>query len=141
MNDIIDLIARMCLSAIFIFEAFTSLKFISRTKDTMSQYGFTWNQDLLLYGTIFALTIGGIFLLIGYRTTFAVFLLLLYWVPVTFVVYSFWDDPANVRNIHSIIFMKNIAIIGGLLHVWIYGSGRYSVRRLIGLTKFPKEKW
>ncbi|MFN8280667.1 MAG: DoxX family protein [Saprospiraceae bacterium] len=141
MKDFVDLFARMCMSAIFMFEAFTSIKFISRTKDTMTQYGFTWNQDFLLYSTIVALTIGSIFLLIGYRTTFAVFLLLMYWVPVTCVVYSFWDDAANVRNIHSIIFMKNIAITGGLLHVWIYGTGKFSVRRIIGSARLPKEKW
>ncbi|NOT38658.1 MAG: DoxX family protein [Saprospiraceae bacterium] len=141
MKDIIDLIARMCLSGIFLFEAFTSIKFMGRTKETMQQYGFTWNQDLLLYSTIFALTVGGIFLLIGYRTTFAVFLLLIYWVPVTFTVYSFWNDPSNVRNIHSIIFMKNIAIIGGLLLVWIHDPGKYSIKRLVGMTKLPKEKW
>lgn len=131
----------MCLSAIFIFESFTSIKFISRTKETMTQYGFTWNQEFLLYATLIALTVGSIFLLIGYRTTFAVFLLLLYWIPVTFTVYSFWNDPANVRNIHSIIFMKNIAIIGGLLLVLIHDTGRYSIRRLVGMTKLPKEKW
>lgn len=141
MKDIIDLIARICLSAIFFFEAFTSLKFIGRTKDTMTHYGFTWNQDFLVYSTIIALSIGSIFLLIGYRTTFAVFLLLLYWIPVTFTVYSFWNDASNVRNIHSIIFMKNIAIIGGLLLVLIHDSGKYSIKRLFGMTKLPKEKW
>ncbi len=141
MKDIIDLIARLCISAIFVFESFTSIKFISRTKATMTEYGFTWNQDFLLYSTIFFLTMGSIFLLIGYRVKFAVVLLLMYWIPVTFTVYSFWNDPANVRNIHSIIFMKNIAIIGGLLMIFIHETGKYGIKRFFGMTKLPKEKW
>lgn len=107
----------------------------------MAEYGITWNPDFLIVVTALGLAIGGIFLLIGYRSTFAVILLLLYWVPVTFLVYSFWDDPIETRNIHSIIFMKNIAIIGGLIHVLVYGVGNYSVRRFFGVTKLPKEKW
>jgi len=139
MKDIFDLISRIFLSAIFLFEAFTSLKFFERTKDTMTEYGLLWNQDFLLICTIIALTVGGLFLLIGYRPAFAVTLLLMYWVPVTFIVYSFWDDPPAKQNLHSIFFMKNIAIIGGLMHVLIYGTGRYSFRRLFGMTKLPKE--
>lgn len=68
----------------------------------MTEYGLLWNQDFLLICTIIALTVGGLFLLIGYRPAFAVTLLLMYWVPVTFIVYSFWDDPPAKQNLHSI---------------------------------------
>ena len=78
MKDLLDLLARAFISAIFLFEAFTSAKFFERTKLTMTEYGITWNQEFLLISTIIALSIGGIFLLIGYRPGFAVWLLLLY---------------------------------------------------------------
>ncbi len=136
-----DLIARAFLATIFLFEAFTSLKFFDRTRETMIDYGITWQPDFLLIGTCILLTIGGIFLLIGYRPAFAVILLLIYWVPVTFIVYSFWNDPPERQNVQSIFFMKNIAITGGLIHVLVHGTGRLSVKRLIGYTKVPKEKW
>lgn len=141
MKDVLDLLARAFISAIFLFEAFTSAKFFDRTQATMTEYGLTWNQDLLLVSTIVALSVGGIFLLIGYRPGFAVILLLLYWVPVTFIVYSFWNKPPEKQTLYSILFMKNIAITGGLIHIWIYGTGRYSFRRLIGMTRLPKEEW
>ncbi|MBK6545671.1 MAG: DoxX family protein [Saprospiraceae bacterium] len=141
MKDIFDLVARTMLAAISLYEAFTSVQFMTRTKETMIEYGISWNPDLLIYLTAFALALGGIFLLIGYRPGFAVTLLLMYWVPVTFIVYSFWNDPEHIRNIQAIHFMKNIAFIGGMIHVLVYGTGKYSVRRFFGITKLPKEKW
>jgi len=138
MKDLLDLLARAFISAIFLFEAFTSAKFFERTKLTMTEYGITWNQEFLLISTIIALSIGGIFLLIGYRPGFAVWLLLLYWIPVTFIVYSFWNKVPEKQTLYSILFMKNIAITGGLIHVYLYGTGRYSFRRLVGMTRIPK---
>jgi len=79
-----------------------------------------------------------VLILIGYRSSFGAVLLLLYWVPVTFIVHSFWNDPEPVRRLQAILFMKNVAIIGGLLMVLVNGSGRYSVRRLFAKIKVPR---
>ena len=141
MKDIFDLISRVFLSAIFLFESYSSVKHMSRTKATMIEYGFQWNPDLLLYIASFVLLVGGIFLLIGYRSGFAVTLLLIYWVPVTFMVYQFWNAPEGTKNIQTVNFLKNIAIIGGLMHILIHGVGKNSIRRFFGMVKLPKEKW
>ena len=138
MKDIADLIARGLIACIFLYEAYDSIIFFNSTKVTMGAYGINWNQDLLLIGAIFLLSMGGILVLIGYHPNFGAVLLLLYWVPVTFIVYSFWNDPPGVRRINSIMFMKNIAIIGGLLFVFVNGTGKYSVKRLLHVLKLPK---
>lgn len=141
MKDSFDLLARTMIATISLFEAFTTIQFMSRTKQTMLEYGLSWYPDFLIYFTAFTLLVGGVFLLIGYRPALAVTLLLLYWVPVTLIVYSFWNDPPSVRNIQAIHFMKNIAFIGGMIHILVHGTGRYSIRRFFGVTKLPKEKW
>lgn len=135
MKDWIDLIGRMCIALISLFEAYDSIYYFRQTKATMSQYHITWNQDLLLSGAIFLLLLGGTLILIGYRSSFGAILLLMYWIPVTFIVHSFWNDPPEFRREESIHFMKNIAIIGGMLIVLVNGSGRYSIRRLFATTK------
>jgi putative oxidoreductase len=33
--------------------------------------------------------------------------------------------------------MKNIAITGGLLMVWVNGAGRYSIKRLFATFRVP----
>ena len=138
MKNVLDLIARIFLACIFLFEAYDSIAYFKQTKETMTEYGFTWNQDVLLVCTIIGLLIGGILVLIGYRVGLGALLLLLYWIPVTFTVYSFWNDPDDYRRLHSIIFMKNVAIIGGLLMLIVNGSGKFSVKRLLMVTRIPK---
>lgn len=101
----------------------------------MASYGLTWRQDMLLFGAIFLLVVGGIMVLIGYRAKLGALLLLMYYVPLTFIVHSFWNDPKEVERIQAIMFMKNIAIIGGLLMIIAHGSGRYSVKRLLATLR------
>lgn len=139
MYHIFDLIGRILISAIFIFEGIDSILFAEKTKMTMAEYGITWKPDLLLYTSIVALMIGAIMLLIGYRIRLGVWLLLLYWVPVTCIVYSFWNDPSELQRLHAIMFMKNIAVAGGLFMIAAHGGGKYSVQRLFQVSKLPNE--
>ncbi|TNE47004.1 MAG: DoxX family protein [Bacteroidetes bacterium] len=135
MRDITDLIGRIFLSAIFLFEAVDSTLYFEKTKLTMTQYGLTWSQDMLLYGAILFLLMGGLMVLTGYRSTLGAILLLCYWVPVTFIVHDFWLYPKAELRLQSILFMKNIAITGGLLMLIGKGSGRFSIRRLLATTR------
>lgn len=135
MRDAIDLIGRIFLATIFIFEAVDSILYIEKTKQVMAMHGMTWNQDFLLYCAIFLLLTGGLMVLTGYRSTLGVILLLIYWVPVTFIVHDFWNCPKETLREQSILFMKNIAIIGGLLMLAGKGSGRFSIRKLLATTR------
>ena len=101
----------------------------------MTEYGVTWNQDLLMYGSIFLLLMGGILILIGYRVALGATCLLLYWLPFTFIVFSWWNDPEEIRRMNSLIFMKNLAVAGGLLMILVNGAGRYSVKRIFATTR------
>jgi putative oxidoreductase len=138
MKHIFDLLGRLFLSFIFFYEAYDSIKYFKGTKEIMTSYGLTWRQDLLLYGAIFVLIVGGTMLLTGYRAKLGSFLLLLYWLPVTFIVHSFWNDaPGPEARMEGIHFMKNIAITGGLMMVFANGVGKYSVRRLFATFRVP----
>lgn len=135
MKDIADLIGRICISAIFLYEAYDSTVYFNSTKRTMIEYGLTWQTELMLITAVICLIIGGLCVLIGFKASFGAALLLLYWVPVTFVLYSFWNDPPPLQRINAMHFMKNVAIIGGLLIIVVNGSGSYSVRRLLSYTR------
>jgi len=137
MYHLFDLIGRIMMSAIFVFEAIDSIMYAEQTKTTMAEYGIFWKQDLLLYGSITMLIIGALMLLIGYRVKFGVWLLLLYWIPVTCIIYSFWNDPVETQRLNAIFFMRNIAIAGGLLIIAANGAGKYSIKRLMQVSKIP----
>ena len=138
MRDWIDLIARILLAGVFIYEAVDSIIFFHDVQEAMTIYGLTWKQDLLLGGAIVLLSIGGILFLLGYRVGLAGVLVLMYWLPVTFIVYSFWNDPPHEVRLNAIIFAKNLAIAGGVLLLMIRGSGRISIKRIERVTRIPK---
>lgn len=135
MKDILDLVGRIFLSVIFFHDAIDSLWYFGATKEKMEDFGLVWQQDFLLGCTIFLLLFGGMLILLGYRSSFGAVLILLYWIPVTFVAHSFWNDIEPFRRLEAQIFMRNLAIIGGLLMVLVNGSGKYSVKRLLATTK------
>lgn len=137
MKDIADLIARILISFIFLFEAYDYIRDFDGTKSIMADYGLTWNPNMLLFGAITLLILGGVMVLSGYRSSLGATLLLLYWIPVTFIMHSFWNDPESIRQASELHFMKNLAIIGGLLTVLVNGSGRYSIRRLFATARVP----
>lgn len=137
MKHFLDLLGRIFMALIFIFEALDSIWYFQDTKDKMTSYGLTWNQNLLLYGAIFLLLLGGILVLIGYRAKLGALLLLAYWVPVTFIVHSFWNDPEEIRRVQSIFFMRNLGIVGGLLFIIVNGSGKYSIKRIFATSRVP----
>ena len=137
MYHVFDLLGRVMMSAIFIFEAIDSIMYAEQTKTTMADYGILWRQDLLLYASITMLILGALMLLVGYRIRFGAWLLLLYWIPVTCIVYSFWNDPVDIQRLNAIFFMRNIAIAGGLLVIASHGAGKYSIKRLMTVSKIP----
>lgn len=136
MKNFLDLSGRVLLSFIFLFEAYDALKYVGHTKSLMTSYGIVWRQDMLLYGAVAFLILGGLMVLTGYRARLGAFLLLLYWLPVTFIVHAFWTHPAgDLQRSESIHFMKNIAIAGGLLMVMANGTGAWAVRRIFATAR------
>ena len=133
MKDIMDLIGRALISVIFYFEAYDKIFFMNDTRNHMTALHILWNQNTLIYASGFCLILGATMILLGYRMGFGVFLILLYWIPLTIILNKFWDYPYahEARRGVALHFMKNIAIIGGLLLLYVHGSGRYSMRRLL----------
>ncbi|MBC7884963.1 MAG: DoxX family protein [Saprospiraceae bacterium] len=138
MKDIADLLGRILIAFLFMYEALDAFVFFDKTKATMTAYGLTWQQDLLLGTIIFALLLGGILVLIGYYANIGAMLLLCYWLPFTVIVYSFWDDPQEYQRLHALYFMRNLAMCGGLLLLMANGAGKYSVKRLIYIMRLPQ---
>ena len=139
MRDYVDLLARIFIAFIFLYEAYDSIVFFKNTKETMTAYGITWNQDLLLIAVIFVLILGSIMILIGYYASVGAFLILLYWIPFTLIVYSFWNDPLELRRVNSLYFMRNAGTASALLLLIVNGAGRFSVRRIFHVLTLPEE--
>ena len=137
MKDLSDLLGRLLLSFLFFFEAYDYFAYEQLNKQAMTIYGLTYNQEFFLYGAIVILILGALMLLFGYRMRLGAILLLIYWIPLTFIVHDFWTLEAGTEayRAQSVLFMKNLAIAGGLLIAASHVSGRWRVRRLFATTK------
>ncbi len=137
MKDYFDLLARIFIAFIFLYEAYDSIVFFHKTKDTMTAYGITWNQDFVLSAVILTLIVGSFLILVGYYASIGGGLILLYWLPFTFIVYSFWNDPLELRRVNSLYFMRNLGVAAALLLLMVNGAGKFSVRRILHTLKLP----
>lgn len=138
MKGIADLFGRIFIGIIFFYEVVDTMFFYENTKETMSAYGITWGQDIFLVIALILLGLGATLVFIGYFARVGAVCLLLYWIPYTFIVYSFWNDPPDLQRVNALHFMNNLAVTGGLLLLLANGSGKYSVRRLIHVMRLPK---
>ena len=73
MKNLTDLLGRMLLSFIFLYEAYDIASYVHHTKGVMMQYGIVWRQELLIYGAITFLSVGGLMILSGYRAKLGAF--------------------------------------------------------------------
>ena len=94
----------------------------------MKAYGMP-AAELLIWPALLVELIGGAMLLAGWKARWAALVLALFTVPATFVFHAYWGVPADQALNQQIHFMKNLAIIGGLLSVFAHGSGPYALDR------------
>ena len=78
---------------------------------------------LLVGISIFCLLLGGFLLFFGMKTRFGAFLLILFLIGSTLVFHAFWTLPLDEKPLQMTMFMKNLAILGGLLTLLAFGNG------------------
>lgn len=135
MKNYYDLLARLAIGAFFIDEAYDCIAKPVTTKAKMMSYGITWHPELLIWGAAFCLVLGSLLLVLGYRSRLAAALLLVYWLPVSFVVNPFWDVPPDEVRETLLGLMRYLAIAGALLLVLAHGTGKFAVRKLLASAK------
>lgn len=71
---------------------------------------------------------GGLSILLGYRARLGAWVIALFLVPVTLMMHKFWAiaDPM-MAQMQMIMFMKNVAILGGALLISQFGAGPLSL--------------
>src|SRR3981189_2531205 len=72
--------------------------------------------------------VGGLSILLGYRAKLGGWIIVLFLVPVTWMMHKFWlvQDPM-MAQIQMILFMKNVSMLGGALLISQFGAGPFSL--------------
>ena len=88
--------------------------------------------SLMLALAIFAEVAGGLSLLLGFLGRVGALGLFIYLIPTTLIFHNFWAADAAHQQEQMISFLKNMAIMGGLLMVVAHGSGPLSIDAAMG---------
>ncbi len=120
------LLGRILLAFIFLQSGFDKVLNYSKTIGLMAARG-VYEPKLLLPIAIAALFIGGIMILVGWKARWGAVALIAFMIPTTLYFHGFWTfpEPLQLNQFHH--FVKNLAIIGGLLMILGVGSGALSV--------------
>lgn len=76
---------------------------------------------LLLVATLFEL-LGGLSVLLGAKEKIGAGLLVLFLIPTTILMHQFWFIEGTARELQLVHFLKNLAILGGLLMIILQGT-------------------
>jgi len=109
-------VGRAFLGALFLVSGLFKIVGFAGVAGWMTSSGLP-AAELLLVLTIAIEVIGGLLLVIGWQARRAALVLALFLVPVTVVFHGFWNADAAHFNEQLTAFLKNLAILGGMLLV------------------------
>ena len=132
MNQLINkfgpLVGRILISAIFLLSGIGKIGGFANTAGYMASQGVPMINVLLAITIVIEIGAAAM-LILGWKARWGAALLFLWMIPVTLLFHNFWAAPVDQQMIQQIMFMKNLAIMGGMLFIMAFGSGPYSVDR------------
>ncbi len=133
-NDIVVLVGRVLLSAMFILAGYPKLLDPSATAGMITGAGLPAATALAYLAGLFEL-VAGLFVLVGFQTRIAAVLLAAFSIFTALVFHSGainvpdFPEAANglLTMFNGLMMMKNLTIAGGFLVLAAFGAGAYSL--------------
>ena len=121
MESVLPLFGRLLMSSLFIWEGSVQL----RNSGAVGQYFASVHVPLpavAIWISVAIHILGGLAILLGFKTRWAAGLLALLCLGTAFWVHLRPGDPSNLLH-----FYKNLVMAGGFLYVIAFGAGRISI--------------
>ena len=120
------LVGRILLALMFVLAGFSKIGGFDGT------VGYIASKGLPAPALLAALTIvlevgGGLAIMFGYFTRWSALALAGFTLLASVIFHAFWSLPADQQMMQQLMFMKNIAVVGGLLAVFAFGAGTISL--------------
>jgi putative oxidoreductase len=126
LQDTLALIGRIVLAWFFVPAGWGKIAGFAGTVGYATSAGLPMPQ----VGVAIALAIeliGGLMLLVGFKTRWAALALALFCVVAAFFFHNYWALPEAQQMMQQLNFTKNLAIAAGLLGFAAFGAGRWSI--------------
>ena len=120
------LVGRILLAAIFVSSGFQKIGGFAGTAGYIASKGLPLPE----VGAVIAIVVevgAGIALILGFKARWAALALAVFTVAATFLFHNYWTFPADQKFMQMLMFWKNLAMTGGLLMVYAFGAGGWSL--------------
>jgi putative oxidoreductase len=125
-QDVPILVARILLALMFVLAGFGKLAGLERTAGYIASNGLPLPMVLAVATGVLEL-VAGVLLIIGWQARWAALALAAFTVVASVLFHNFWAMPAEQQMMQQLMFMKNLAVTGGLLLVFGFGAGSLSL--------------
>lgn len=127
-RDVILLLARILLMILFVLSGWSKLSGFEGTVGYMTSLGAPAPILAAAVAVIMELLVG-ILLILGFYTRPLALLFALFVLGTALLGHPFWNMVEPERSANMTQFLKNLAIVGGLLLLALTGAGRFSLDR------------
>ena len=121
MPNILDLVARILISVLLLLNGVFKISNYDGTVDWMEGFGI---PGILLIPAIILEIAGPILIILGYKAKIAAGLLSLFCIATAVIFHNDFSDQMQLGS-----FLKNIALAGGFLFIFINGTKDFSLDR------------
>ena len=119
MTNILDLVARILISALFLLNGVFKISNYDGTVGWMEGFGI---PGILIIPAIILELVGPILIILGYKAKIAAGLLCLFCIATAVIFHNDFSDQIQLGS-----FLKNIALAGGFLFIFINGTKDFSL--------------
>tara|TARA_B100000686_G_C16031509_1_gene590892 strand:+ start:173 stop:544 length:372 start_codon:yes stop_codon:yes gene_type:complete len=116
---IVELIGRTLLSTLFLVEGIGKISMQEDVVMYMESYGV---PAIFFIPAIILEILFPLLLIVGYKTKLSALVMALFTFMVAVIFHTDFDD-----GMEMIIFLKDLAITGGFLIIFVRGAGKYSI--------------
>jgi putative oxidoreductase len=125
-QNTLNLLGRLLIVALFLPAGLSKITGFEGTFGYFTSLGMI-APTLAVVIAIIAEVLGGIALLVGFKTRLVAVLLAVFTLAASIFGHAFWAAPAEAAFVAQLLFFKNIAVIGGLLILASSGAGKFSI--------------
>ncbi len=122
-QDTLALAARLLLAALFILAGINKQSSMEQTVGYIASVGMPM-PELVYFGTVAIEIVGGLMVALGFKARYGAGALGIFTVLTAVFFHNDFSQQTEVT-----IFLKNLAIAGGLFAIAAFGPGRFSIDR------------
>ena len=125
-ESILNLLGRIAIAALFLPAGLNKLMGMEGVTSYFASLGLPV-VGVLVWVVIAIEVLGGVALILGYKTRLVAIGLAIFTVLASIVGHAFWAAPVDAAFIAQLLFFKNMAVTGGLLILASSGAGSISI--------------